>query len=509
MDLQRPVSHGRGQEILLIFRDSTSIPKLEVFREEPGRIDMPELISALSYALDLTEGAVPGHALRSCVLGMRIGAKAGLSQAELSDLYYALLLKDIGQTSNAAHRSGIVDGQSHLHLAQSRRDNWRGLHATSRPNIALGTATRRSLIAEQKLSTERSPIADGKLTSPEESFDILARIGRPEVQPPAPQEDFFTPSWDRSAGIIAKIGLSSATAEAVRAIDEHWDGTGLPGRWRDDRIPILARIAAIAQHLDVFASDKGPDNAVAVMRMRSGKWFDPELVKVAASLHRNQTLWAGCLDILPEAETRAAVLDLEPRAGLKLGPDRIDRICEAFSDVVDAKSPFTVVHSLGVADSALLIAETMGLSPKRTQFVRRAALLHDLGKLRIPTSVLEKQGKLTAEEFMLVKQHPALTKKILSRIPAFRELAKVAGSHHEKLDGTGYPNNLRGEDLSVETRIIAVADVYTALSEERPYRESLGLDQITAIMSKDIPGKLDPQSFEALLSALEMNRATA
>ncbi|MBB5058519.1 putative nucleotidyltransferase with HDIG domain [Granulicella aggregans] len=487
----------------MIFRDSTSIARPQVFREETGRIDMPELISALSYALDLTEGAVPGHALRSCVLGMRIGAKAGLSQAELSDLYYALLLKDIGQTSNAAHMSGIVDGQSHIHLAQNRRENWRGLHATTRLGITPRESIRRSLLAEQRA------IADIGLASSNEPFDLLARIGRPVEPAPVPQEDAFTPSWDRSAGIIAKIGLSSATAEAVRAIDERWDGTGQPGRWLGHRIPMLARIAAIAQHLDVFASDKGPDNAIAVMRTRSGKWFDPDLVKVAASLHRDQTLWRGCLDILPEAETRAAVLELEPRAGLKLGPERIDRICEAFSDVVDAKSPFTVVHSLGVADSAMMIAETMGLSAKRTQFVRRAALLHDLGKLRIPTAVLEKQGKLTAEEFMLVKQHPALTKKILNRIPAFRELAQVAGSHHEKLDGTGYPNNLRSEDLSIETRIIAVADVYTALSEERPYRESLDLAQITAIMSKDIPGKLDPQSFEALLSALKMDRATA
>ena len=487
----------------MIFRDSTSIPKLEVCREETSRIDMPELISALSYALDLTEGAVPGHALRSCVIGMRIGMKAGLSQAELSDLYYALLLKDIGQTSNAAHRSGIVDGQSHIHLSQNPRDNWRGLHTASR----VSPPPRKTIIQSPIMKPET--IADNSLTASHEPFDLLARIGRPVLPLPPPQEDFFTPSWDRSAGIIGKIGLSSAAAEAVRAIDEHWDGTGQPGRWRGYRIPTLARIAAIAQHLDVFASDKGPDNAVAVMWTRSGKWFDPELVKIAASLHRNKTLWKGCLDILPEQETRAAVLELEPRAGLRLGPDRIDRICEAFSDVVDAKSPFTVVHSLGVADSAMMIAETMGLPPKRTQFVRRAALLHDLGKLCIPTSVLEKQGKLTAEEFMLVKQHPALTRKILSRIPAFRELAQVAGSHHEKLDGTGYPNNLRGEVLSLETRIVAVADVYTALSEERPYRESLDLDQISDIMSRDIPGKLDPQCFEALLSALKMNRATA
>jgi HD-GYP domain-containing protein (c-di-GMP phosphodiesterase class II) len=475
----------------VIFRNASRSAKLEICGDDTSRIDMPELISALSYALDLTEGAVPGHALRSCVLGMRIGAKAGLSQGELSDLYYALMLKDIGQTSNAAHMSGIVDGQDHQRSSEMKRANWRGLHSASRSIVLPREPTDRSLIGE------------------EDPFDRIARIARIGVTAPRVHEEVFTPSWDRSAGIIGKIGLSSATAEAVRAIDERWDGTGQPGRWRGDRIPMLARVAAIAQHLDVFASDKGPDNAVAVMWARSGKWFDPELVKVAASLHRNGTLWKNCLDILPESETRAAVLELEPRAGLKLGPDRIDRICEAFSDVVDAKSPFTVVHSLGVADTAILMAETLGLSPRRTQFVRRAALLHDLGKLRIPTSVLEKQGKLTLEEFLLVKQHPALTRKILGRIPAFRELAQVAGSHHEKLDGTGYPNNLRAEDLSLETRIVAVADVYTALSEQRPYRESLDLQQITEIMSKDIPNKLDPECFDALLSSLKLNRATA
>jgi HD-GYP domain-containing protein (c-di-GMP phosphodiesterase class II) len=446
---------------------------------------MPELISALSYALDLTEGAVPGHALRSCVLGMRIGAKAGLSQVELSDLYYALLLKDIGQTSSAAHMSGIVSGQDPL---QTRRSGWKG--------------QARTLIFPGQATHQTAPVE-------EDPFERMARIARIGVTVPSFEPGLFTPSWDRSAAIIGKIGLSSATAEAVRAIDERWDGTGQPGRWRGDRIPMLARIAAIAQHLDAFASDTGPDNAITVMQTRSGKWFDPELVRLASGLNRNKTLWKNCLDILPEAETRAAVLEMEPRAGLRLGPDRIDRICEAFSDVVDAKSPFTVVHSLGVADTAMMIAETMGLSAKRTQFVRRAALLHDLGKLRIPTSVLEKQGKLTVEEFLLVKQHPALTRKILGRIPAFRELALVAGSHHEKLDGTGYPNNLRSDELSLETRIVSVADVYTALSEERPYRESLDLEQISSIMSKDIPNRLDPGCFEALLSSLKMNRATA
>jgi HD-GYP domain-containing protein (c-di-GMP phosphodiesterase class II) len=240
-----------------------------------------------------------------------------------------------------------------------------------------------------------------------------------------------------------------------------------------------------------------------VLRERSGKWFDPELVRIAGSLHRTRALWKDCLSILPEQDIRSAVLGLEPRENLYLGPEEIDRVCEAFSDVTDAKSPFTVDHSMGVTDAALVISDTLGLSAERTVFVRRAALLHDLGKLRIPNSILHKQGKLTVEEFLIVKEHPALTRKILARIPAFREMALVAGSHHEKLDGTGYPNSLSANELSLEARVIAVADVYAALSETRPYRESLPREKVTAIMRKEMPHKLDPEVFEALLSGLD------
>jgi HD-GYP domain-containing protein (c-di-GMP phosphodiesterase class II) len=461
---------------------------------------MPELISALSFALDMTEGAMPGHALRSCILGMRIGERVGLSQVQMSDLYYTLLLKDIGCSSHASHMDQIVRGEDEAAQAETRAfvqaEVWADIRAEVQAALDLALMPKSHHVP--RLSGLRSLWKPAR-TAKSESEPVL----RPAAIPLKRSRNVVRIHGDRGASIIGKIGLTPATADGVRALDEHWDGTGYPGRMRGEQIPLLARIAAIAQHLDVFASNKGPEHAIAVLRERSGKWFDPELVRIAGSLHRTRALWKDCLSILPEQDIRAAVLGLEPRENRHLGPDRIDRVCEAFSDVTDAKSPFTVDHSMGVTDAALVISNTLGLSPERTVFVRRAALLHDLGKLRIPNSILHKQGKLTVDEFLIVKEHPALTRKILGRIPAFREMALVAGSHHEKLDGTGYPNNLGASELSLEARVVAVADVYSALSEKRPYRESLALDQVTAIMRKEMPHKLDPEVFEALLSGLE------
>jgi HD-GYP domain-containing protein (c-di-GMP phosphodiesterase class II) len=462
--------------------------RFEAAADQTQVIGMPEIISALSFALDLTEGAVPGHALRSCVLGMRIAFEARLTQYQMSDLYFALLLKDVGCSSNAARMCQIVGGDDRAIKAGVKLEDW------TKPN-------------RPKLSTLKllwnTVLPDA---SPLERVLRIAQIGKTQHKN---NEEMITLRCDRGASIVAKIGLGQSTVEAVRFLDEHWDGSGYPNRWRGERIPLLARIAAVAQHLDVFATEKGTETAISVLEERSAKWFDPELVRIAVALHRKGTLWMDCLASDPEDTVRREVRLLEPSDTAPLGPDRIDRVCEAFSDVVDAKSPFTMQHSMGVAGAALIIAQTMGLSAGRTTMIRRAALLHDLGKLRVPNSILDKPSKLTKEEFGVVKEHPALSQQILERIPSFRMMALIAGSHHEKLDGTGYPNHLTAAELSLESRIVAVADVYAALSEQRPYRESLDLAQVSAIMAKDIPHKLDPECFEALLTGLQKAQISA
>jgi putative nucleotidyltransferase with HDIG domain len=170
--------------------------------------------------------------------------------------------------------------------------------------------------------------------------------------------------------------------------------------------------------------------------------------------------------------------------------------------VVDAKSSFTFRHSVGVTNAAVAIASKLGLSQERAKLVQRAALLHDLGKLRVPNSILDKPGKLDEQEWNVVQEHPRLTREILMRIGPFRELAAIAGAHHEKLDGTGYPDRLKAEDLPIEARIIAVADVYGALAEDRPYRAGLGREKIIEIMSREVPHKLDPDCLDALMNSL-------
>lgn len=257
-------------------------------------------------------------------------------------------------------------------------------------------------------------------------------------------------------------------------------------------------MCAIAQHLDLFGASSGTGRAIEVLEERSGRWFDPELVRVTVALHRGYTLWSQYAPNRGLDHARRMVMQLDPVSGQSLDATQIDRICEAFADVIDAKSPFTFRHSVGVAEAALDIATTMGLSASRTQLVRRAALLHDIGKLRVPSAILDKPGRLTTDEWLIIEEHPTISRRILQRIRTFQELSLIAGQHHEKLDGSGYPNGLLGKDLMLESRIVAVADVFGALREDRPYRRSLEVDQILAILRAKTPHQMDRDCIEAL-----------
>jgi putative nucleotidyltransferase with HDIG domain len=445
------------------------------------RISLPEILSALSFALDLTEGAVRGHAVRSCLLGMRIAHEAQIDSAELSDLYYALLLKDIGCSSNAARMCQIFGGDDRVVKSAVKMMDWSNPQAPSLSMLRL-------------LWNNVLPRAN-----PLRRIVHIVNMG-------VSQEDntkaMIVLRCDRGAQIMRKLDMSERAAEAVRRLDEHWDGSGYPDGLTGESIPRLARILAIAQHLDVFSTGKSPQMAIEVMHERSGKWFDPELVQVADSLHRRGALWSHCLATDDTSDTQRAAVELEPGTQIYLGAQRIDRICEAFADVVDAKSPYTFRHSLGVTDAAVGTAKRLGLPGERIDFVRRAALLHDIGKLSVSNTILDKPSELNAAEWQAMREHPVQTRRILERVSAFQELAMVAGEHHEKLDGTGYPNGLSGRQLSLESRIIAVADVYGALSEDRPYRDGLELEQIVEIMKHELPHKLDRECFDALIESV-------
>ncbi|HEY0760587.1 MAG TPA: HD domain-containing phosphohydrolase [Acidisarcina sp.] len=441
-----------------------------------GRLCLSEIVSALSFALDFSEGAMPGHAVRSCLLGMRMADALGLSTAEKSDLYYALLLKDVGCSSNAARLTEIAGGQP-------------GLASKVEDLTGLSWAAIRSQWHDMPRGGSLIGRARAMLHGPGERRQVLAAM--------------IGIRSERAAGIVTKIGLTQQTAASIRHLDEHWDGSGYPGHLSGEAIPLASRIVSIAQNLDVFYTRHGARAAMALIRRRGGRWFDPRLVKLAARMHSREQLWSAG----DAAANRDMVLAFDPDPSGAATTIQIDRVCEAFADVVDAKSSFTYAHSIGVTRAAAMIAQQLGLAPDRQRLVYRAALLHDIGKLQIPNSILDKPGKLDAGEWMVIREHPVVTQRILERISKFDQIARTASQHHERLDGSGYPHGLRGEHLSMEARVIAVADVYGALSEDRPYRAALGMEEIMSIMSKDVPEKLDRACYDALIDALKHNSA--
>jgi putative nucleotidyltransferase with HDIG domain len=440
----------------------------------PGQtIRMSEIISALSYALDLTEGQPMGHAVRSCMLGMRIAAQIGLPAAEQADLYYSLLLKDAGCSSNSSRLFHLLNAddiraKGDLKTVDWTKVGWESLYygfqhvSTGRPFLE---KMHRLL---QAAATQRRDSCD------------LVKI-----------------RCERGAHIAKKLGFADSVASGIQSLDEHWDGRGYPCGLRKRDVPIFSRIANLAQTLEVFYTSRGPVAAMDAVRRRSGRWFDPDLVKAAISLSATGALWAG----LDERDVIQKALSLEPeQRRMNADEDAVDNICSAFAEIIDAKSPFTYRHSNGVADAALDIGRCFGFSVRDLKLLRRAALLHDIGKLSVSNEILEKPGKLTAEEWKIVRDHPYHTYQILNRIPGFEELASEAAAHHEKLDGSGYWRGWNETQLSTFSRILVVADIFDALRAKRPYRDSLPLEKVFEIMRADSPRALDLPCLEALIS---------
>ncbi len=438
---------------------------------------LSEVISALTFALDLTENALPGHSLRTCLLGMRLAETAGLPGEELTDLYYALLLKDIGCADHVTRISQI--------MATDRRVPW------SLADLPVDLSSNPLLLERvwmEVLPGVPLPAQIGRMAGMEARFD--SGISGNDVE-----------EEHRGAETMLHLSMSNATIAAVANINERWDGTGVPLGKRGEQIPRLARICAVAQTLDAFAAEHGTETALRMLRARRGTWFDPDLVRAAQGLHVSGRLWSQC-QLRDVEATRTEVLRLDPGVSSPLTPERVDRICEAFGNVVDAKSPFTYHHSLGVTEVAVAIATELGLMPDRVSLVRRAAFLHDIGKLAVPNRILDKRGKLDAREWATITRHPAISGSILQRVGAFRELASLAAEHHERLDGSGYPLGLRAEHISLESRVIALADCYSAMAENRPYRPGLHRADILAEIGRDVPGKFDADCFLALQSAV-------
>lgn len=438
-------------------------------------IRLSEVISALSYALDITEGQPKGHSARSCMLGMRIARELHLSHEESSALFYALLMKDLGCSSNAAKVCYLFGSDDRTVKCSIATVNWTSMLASI------------GYIA-------RNVSSGGSWTSKLRHFARVAVGGQREAR------SLIDLRCDRGAKIAAELEFPELTADAIRSLDEHWDGLGHPQGLYGEQIPLLARILSIAQTAEVFISKHGLAAAIEMADDRSGTWFDPTLVEIFKSLRRDAAFW----ELFNNHDPAEVVSNFEPRdLALTASEARLDRIAEGFSQVIDAKSPWTYRHSENVAHISAGIAEMMDFSPHEIRQIRRAALVHDIGKLGISNLILDKAGKLTTQETAEMRRHTLYTHQILSRVDGFKDLADLAAAHHEQLDGHGYHQGLDASRLSTPARILAVADVFEALTAKRPYRQDLSEQEVSQIMTQKLGTALCPQVHEALQAYLQ------
>jgi HD-GYP domain-containing protein (c-di-GMP phosphodiesterase class II) len=431
----------------------------------PRQIALSEVLAGLSFALDLTEGEPPGHAVRSCLIGMRIAEEIELDAAARSHLFYALLMKDAGCSANSARMAALFGADDHRAKYSSKRVDWAGKF----PAFVWAART----VAPRG--------------SPRKRLDrLLAIKSEGEVT-----KALMQARCDRGAEIAYLLGFEDPTADAIRALDEHWDGRGQPRGLRGEEIPLLGRILCLAQTAEIFHAAGGVESARAVARRRRGGWFDPDLVDALDAAGDDAAFW----DALPEGD----VTPWEPAERmLEADEARLDAIAYAFAGVIDAKSPWTYRHSDRTCMIVLGLAAALGASDEDLSELRRAALLHDVGKLAVSNRILDKPGKLTDAEFAQIREHPVVTHRVLERVPGFGDLAPLAAAHHERLDGSGYPNGLTADELTMPMRLLAVADVYEALTSERPYRAAMRSEQALEIIRVESPHALDQDAAAAL-----------
>jgi HD-GYP domain-containing protein (c-di-GMP phosphodiesterase class II) len=401
---------------------------------------------------------------------MTIGGSLGLDEEQRSALFYALLLKDAGCSSNASRMAALFDADDFGVKRKVKTVNW-----TSLPHAMLYAA--------------RAVSPQGSFWNRTRRFLIFGAQGQKASR------QLIQIRCERGAEITRLIGFPEDTAQAVRNLDEHWDGAGHPDGLRGEEIPLLARICGLAQTAEVFYSEYGPSRAEAVVEGRRKKWFDPDLVDVLLDEARKGNIWKD----LGSPDLTRALSSMEPADKTLLAtPERLDLVARAFARIIDAKSPSTYEHSEGVANVAVAMSRRMGLEGEELRDQMRAGLLHDIGKLGVSSRILDKPGALTEEEFDRIKEHPGLSRDILCRVAPFRNIVERCANHHEKLDGSGYPRGLTAEDLDLPSRILTVADIFDALSKDRPYRSGMPLEKTLAILDEESGEKLCPESVSTL-----------
>jgi HD-GYP domain-containing protein (c-di-GMP phosphodiesterase class II) len=433
------------------------------------RVRAAEVIGALCLATDLGMGFPFEHGLHSTLVASRLAECLGVNQATASQTYYACLLSHAGCTTDA-HVTAEVFGDSlttHLNpvLYGSGREVLGGLlRALPEPDSAV----------------------------PVRALQVARRLPRLARQ----QRPHFTAMCEVAQMLAEGVGLPPTVHGLLAHLTERWDGKGPLRRAKGEEIPLPMRIVHVAVDAAFQRLLGGEEHAVRLVREHAGVGLDPE---VAARLADDGE---AILALNPEASAWDEALACEPQPRLTLEGEAIDRALAAMGNFADLISPYLAGHSAGVAELATAAAGRCRLSAAETLALRRAGLVHDLGRVAIGARAWQKPGPLTADEWEQVRLHPYHTERVLSRSPFLSALAPVAGAHHERLDGSGYHRGAAGADLALPARLLAAADAFHAMTEPRPYREPLAPDAAAETLADEAgAGRLDPNAVAAVVEA--------
>ncbi|MCD2197614.1 LuxR C-terminal-related transcriptional regulator [Actinomycetospora endophytica] len=430
---------------------------------------LAELVAALSLGVDLGFGQPMEHVLRQTRISMRLAETMGLAESEQSAAYHTALMVNVGCHSDA-HEQAKWFGDD-IALKAKKYEHELG-------SLAAALATMRTL---------------GKGNPPLHRFRVgveFAISGHHDLNGMIAQHSAL---GRRLAG---QLGLSRAVQEAVGAAYEQWDGKGWPGELRGNAIPMASRLAQIGEFTEVAHRIGGTSAAVSLARKRAGTQFDPEVAEVFCA-HADDIV-SG----LDDAETWAAVIGAEPSLAVHLSWSQFDEALFAIAEFVDLKSPYMLGHARGVAELVGAAAASLGLGRTESDVLRRAGVVHGLGRLGVSNAIWDKRGALGAGEWERVRMHPYLTERILSQSSTLAPLGAIAAALRERLDGSGYPRRLPGSAIPLSARVLGAADAYQAMREPRPHRSALTPREAATELRREVTaGRMAGDAVEAVLGA--------
>ncbi len=434
-----------------------------------SRVRLAELVAALSLGVDLGFGQPMEHVLRQCLIALRLADHVNVGEQDRVAVYYTALLVNVGCHADAHEQAKWFGDDIALKSGKYAHElgSVRGMLATMRL-VGAGNPPLHRFRVGLEFATSGHRQLDGMITQ-------HARLART---------------------LAEQLDLPGQVRDAIGAAYEQWDGRGWPGVLKADAIPMAARIAQLAEFMEVAHRVGGIEGATTLARRRAGKQFDPALVVLMCA--KAEEILGG-LEAAPAWRT---VIAAEPALAVALSAGQLDGALAAIANFVDLKSPFTLGHAVAVADLAEEAGNRLGLPRGEVLTLRRAGFVHGFGRLGVSNSIWDRPGPLSAGEWERIRMYPYLTERMLHQSAALAPLGEIAVQHRERLDGSGYPRGLSGGAISRQARVLGAADAYQSMREPRPHRPARSAEDAAAEMRAEVrAGRLDGPAVDAVLGA--------